>query len=234
MLLKHGEIRKALSGLSGIQACVDIGCGIGHVLKLFPQGVTKIGLDFSLQSLRIAKWYLDQAALFARGSATEIPFDAGSADLVTCFEVLEHLPDDQAALREIFRILRPGGFCLLSVPNHYYFREYKDLMGHFRHYDSAILENLLTNNGFEIIRNLNMFPQTNKQYFPIYIFLEACNLFLNKLSRRSRTIYEYRLPIMSKSFYEVAVRPLFIRFGNIEARKNENENSTFVLAQKSM
>jgi ubiquinone/menaquinone biosynthesis C-methylase UbiE len=43
-------------------------------------------------------------------------FDDGEFDLVICNHVLEHVPEDQAGIREIFRVLRPGGFAVLQVP----------------------------------------------------------------------------------------------------------------------
>lgn len=53
---------------------------------------------------------------FREADLTAAPFATGSFDLVICSHVLEHVPDDAAALREIFRILRPGGRALLLVP----------------------------------------------------------------------------------------------------------------------
>jgi SAM-dependent methyltransferase len=51
-----------------------------------------------------------------RGSLTQLPFDAGVFDSCLCSEVLEHIPDDAAAVAELARVLRPGGRLLLSVP----------------------------------------------------------------------------------------------------------------------
>jgi SAM-dependent methyltransferase len=47
---------------------------------------------------------------------TDIPFEDGAFDLVICNHVLEHIPDDQRAMREIFRVLKNGGQALLQVP----------------------------------------------------------------------------------------------------------------------
>ncbi len=54
---------------------------------------------------------------FVCGDATNIPFEAESFDAVTMFDLLEHVPDDRKAVREAFRVLRPGGFLLVSTPN---------------------------------------------------------------------------------------------------------------------
>jgi SAM-dependent methyltransferase len=54
---------------------------------------------------------------FVRGDATDLPFEDRSFDAVTMFDLLEHVPDDRQAVREAFRVLRPGGLLLVSTPN---------------------------------------------------------------------------------------------------------------------
>lgn len=54
---------------------------------------------------------------FVEGDATDLPFDDGQFDVVTQFDLLEHVPDDAAAAREAVRALRPGGTLLISTPH---------------------------------------------------------------------------------------------------------------------
>ena len=54
---------------------------------------------------------------FVCGDATNVPFEAESFDAVTMFDLLEHVPDDRKAVLEAFRVLRPGGFLLVTTPN---------------------------------------------------------------------------------------------------------------------
>lgn len=54
---------------------------------------------------------------FVIGDATRLLFPDSSFDAVTMFDVLEHIPDDQAAIAEVLRVLKPGGFLLISTPN---------------------------------------------------------------------------------------------------------------------
>ncbi|WP_319419968.1 class I SAM-dependent methyltransferase [Pleurocapsa sp. FMAR1] len=96
---------------------------------------------------------------FVYGDATALPFDDRSFDAVTMFDVLEHIPDDKKAICEALRILKPGGFLLVSTPNenwrfpYYSFlksicppeKEVMDEWGHVRRgYTLAELNNLIT------------------------------------------------------------------------------------------
>jgi GT2 family glycosyltransferase/SAM-dependent methyltransferase len=54
---------------------------------------------------------------FVAADATDLPFEGASFDAVTMFDLLEHVPDDRAAVSEALRVLRPGGYALVSSPN---------------------------------------------------------------------------------------------------------------------
>jgi SAM-dependent methyltransferase len=54
---------------------------------------------------------------FVCGDATALPFDDQSFDAVTMFDLIEHVPDDRAAMAEALRVLRPGGYLLVSTPH---------------------------------------------------------------------------------------------------------------------
>jgi len=56
-------------------------------------------------------------AIFMHGSVYQLPFDAGSVDVILCSDVLEHLVDLPAVFREFHRVLRPGGLLLLDTIN---------------------------------------------------------------------------------------------------------------------
>ncbi|HSZ53044.1 MAG TPA: methyltransferase domain-containing protein [Caulobacteraceae bacterium] len=103
---------------------LDLGCGEGrhvHAFHLAP-GVQTVGLDADAPSLAKAAEGLemlgpgDGRTLFIRGDAYRLPFDERAFDVVVCCEVLEHLPDVDAALEEIDRVLKPGGRLAVSVP----------------------------------------------------------------------------------------------------------------------
>jgi ubiquinone/menaquinone biosynthesis C-methylase UbiE len=97
---------------------LDCGCGMGfHLMAM--QKLRKlelVGLDIDCDRLDWARREGVEAELVA-GEAEHLPFEDGSFDKVLMTEVLEHLRDDLAALREVARVLRPGGVVAISVPN---------------------------------------------------------------------------------------------------------------------
>lgn len=100
---------------------LDCGCGAGFYLMAIGKlrQVRLVGLDGDPARLRQAQLEQVPAAL-VRSDIQRLPFAGESFDKVLMSEVLEHLPDDRAALREIHRILKPGGVLALSVPHSNY------------------------------------------------------------------------------------------------------------------
>lgn len=102
---------------------LDIGCGGGDLLRrmlddgLIQQGV---GIDLCRKSVaRATASHRMSELAFQTGDAQSLDFDDGSFDLITCTEVIEHLPDRQAAIAEWSRVLRPGGVLVISCPYYY-------------------------------------------------------------------------------------------------------------------
>jgi SAM-dependent methyltransferase len=98
---------------------LDCGCGYGFTLRVL-SALTEarlIGLDFANERIQDARTKLPaDKTTFVQGSAMELPFAGDSFDKAVCSEVLEHLPDDRAALNELFRIIKPGGTLVVTVP----------------------------------------------------------------------------------------------------------------------
>ena len=107
---------------------LDLGCGAGrHAFEALRRGASVVALDADQGELRGVAGMVGAmaaagevpagaAALAVRGDATRMPFPDGSFDQVIAAEVLEHIPDDGRALREIARVLRPGGQVAVTVP----------------------------------------------------------------------------------------------------------------------
>lgn len=107
---------------------LDIGCGEGrHAITAYlMQDVHSVGIDMSLDDIRIACARFDdfrradanRSLSLAVANGTRLPFEDASFDKVICSEVLEHLPNYQAMLEEIRRVMKPGGALAVSVPRY--------------------------------------------------------------------------------------------------------------------
>lgn len=100
---------------------LDLGCNIGHLEHLLAQTdgprPQVVGVDLSAPALRRARSAQFPFASYALASAVTLPFAAQSFDLIVSLDVLEHVPDQPAFLRECRRVLRPHGRLLLTTPN---------------------------------------------------------------------------------------------------------------------
>ena len=97
---------------------LDCGCGMGFYLMAMQQlrDLRLTGLDTDRDRLRYAE-QVGVLATLVTGDVEALPFDDESFDRVLMSEVLEHVRDDGAALREVYRALRPGGILAISVPH---------------------------------------------------------------------------------------------------------------------
>jgi len=99
---------------------LDIGCGTGLLtarLALERPGATVVGCDFSFGMLEQAAASRAAPAWWVQGDAMRLPFADSSFGAVACTESFHWYPDQAAALREFFRVLRPGGRLLVALVN---------------------------------------------------------------------------------------------------------------------
>jgi SAM-dependent methyltransferase len=94
---------------------LDVGCGTGHHLaRLAARGYRCAGVDGSVGMLAQARGLVSGVPL-AQGDVGRLPFASAAFDRALCVEVLRYLPDGGPLLREIARVLRPGGTCLVTA-----------------------------------------------------------------------------------------------------------------------
>jgi len=104
-----------LAALQPGDRLLDVACGTGIVARLMaPHVASVVGLDLSADRLAIAGSLAPDIA-WREGDATALPFPDGSFDLVTCQQGLQFVPDRVAAVREMSRVLVPGGRVLLGI-----------------------------------------------------------------------------------------------------------------------
>jgi len=94
---------------------LDVGCGTGHHLaELRARGYDAAGVDGSAEMLEHART-LNPGAEIRQADVEALPFANASFDYVLCVEVLRYLPDPRACVREMARVLKPGGVCLTTA-----------------------------------------------------------------------------------------------------------------------
>lgn len=98
----------------GAPPFLDAACGTGLMLRHLPSGA--VGIDINPRNIAKARRHAGAAQL-AHADIEALPWQDGSFATVICTEVLEHLPNPEVALAELWRVLKPGGTLLGTVPN---------------------------------------------------------------------------------------------------------------------
>ena len=130
---------------------LDVGCGTGANLLMLSKYGDAEGVDISEDALAFCRDRgLDKVRL---GAGEELPYDNGTFDLVTALDVVEHMDNDLAGLKEMRRVLRPGGRVLLFVPTFMFLWGLQDDVSHHRRrYRLSQLRRVLEKAGFEVER----------------------------------------------------------------------------------
>ena len=118
------EVNKtAETGLAG-KKVLDVGCGGGILSEsMARRGADVTGIDLGTENLKAAALHAEQSGLEATLRYQHIPIEelakthAGQFDVVTCMEMLEHVPDPSSIVQACFELLAPGGVCVLSTIN---------------------------------------------------------------------------------------------------------------------
>jgi SAM-dependent methyltransferase len=239
-ILRRKQILECINRIemeNGIELKIaDIGCGMCDILNGIDSSNSLIGLDYSKNSLNLAKKYANPNIGLILGDATNLPFKSCVLDVIICCEVLEHIQNDGNALLEINRVLKSKGKLIVSVPNTYYFNEYFELMGHYRHYSKKSLEEKLNKHGFQISESLNMYPRFNFIYSYILLLLNMLNLLYGSLTKDTKNIYQRKIPTASVYIYEGILLPIFKKVCGLDKSCDDGNmlKSTFCLVEKQL
>jgi SAM-dependent methyltransferase len=145
-------LRRATQGISDARL-LDCGCGTGANVEFLGQFGRAFGFDLALAGLSIGQ-ALGRTGL-ARASVTAAPFPDRTFDVVTSFDVLYSLktPDERAAVREMYRLARTGGYVIVNVAAMDVLRGDHSILSHERRrYTRHTLERLLADAGFTVER----------------------------------------------------------------------------------
>ena len=142
---------------------MDIGCGTGfnvaYLNKLGYKNIT--GFDFSADALGYCR--ARNLTNLICGNAYHLPLSLASFDVILTLDILEHMQDDEQTLREIFRVLKPGGMLVIFVPAYQFLWSFQDeISHHVRRYTANELSTKVQHAGFDIQKityaNTFMFP----------------------------------------------------------------------------
>jgi SAM-dependent methyltransferase len=153
--LRYDAVVRALRSFhTEPRTVLEIGCGQGGLASKLARHAAYVGLEPDPSSYSVAR---DRLRALPRADLRNERFEdlegGRSFDLVCAFEVLEHLPDDQAALERWSTRVAPGGLLMVTVPGYQdHFSEYDEYVGHYRRYEPAQLEELFRSVGLDDVK----------------------------------------------------------------------------------
>jgi ubiquinone/menaquinone biosynthesis C-methylase UbiE len=211
---------------------LDLGCGTGIVARVLRErlgGAARIsGLDLSPAMVAMARTLAPEVD-FREGDATALPFETGGFDLVICQQMLQFVPDPLVALREVRRVLAPGGRLLASTWRPRDVQQLHEAMGAVaeRHLgvpndkrfrlDGDAMRGLLRDVGFVNVELTTVTLTEEFREFPVRMSAMAANFDLSSLSDTER---ERRLAAVEADSAAVLAR--FATKGGVAAQSTTN------------
>ena len=109
------------------QRVLDVACGAGYGTNILAEVAAEtVGVDIDAGAIsRASKKYRRENLKFITADCCDMPFEASSFDVVVANEMIEHINDQESFLREVKRVLKPGGLLLVSTPNKPVYNRYK-------------------------------------------------------------------------------------------------------------
>jgi 2-polyprenyl-3-methyl-5-hydroxy-6-metoxy-1,4-benzoquinol methylase len=206
--LVRSETSKYLQGRKKRLKLLDIGCGIGKITSGLSKDFFVVGTDNDKLAIDIAKRMNETLRnRFIKTSGEKLPFNKNQFDVVIAFDVLEHIKDDNAALRDWRSVLKENGLLLIAVPGFPWMWGPDDVLaGHKRRYNKIDLIKKLKHNGYSILK----ITYFNFWLFPI---ISVVRLFKNKLlnfsSMSNKELFENLNFHMGNNFINTIIYKIF-------------------------
>lgn len=192
MLVFH--LIERYAGLKGLKI-LDVGCGAGALLKDLGAYGDAYGVDMSDQALDFCR----QRGItnIRKGDAVDLPYADDIFDVVLALDVLEHIKDDRAAAKEIMRVLKPGGLCIVFVPAFPILWGITDVLSeHVRRYRMPELKKTVESAGLKTVR---------ASYFNFFLFFPilAVRLFVRAFRIRASNENDMASGVMNDLLYRL-------------------------------
>jgi SAM-dependent methyltransferase len=148
---RRAILRRELRALGRPGRALDVGAaGGGNTRVLVEQGWDATATDSSPVAVEIAR---ERGLRAVSADARSLPIESASVDLVTAFDVLEHIREDYLVTEEFARVLRPGGHALIAVPcDMRLWSSHDDAVGHVRRYSRDSLVRVVEKAGLQVER----------------------------------------------------------------------------------
>ena len=182
---------------------LDIGCGLG----VFPSFLSDAGfkvtaVDYVPEMVQVAKKRMrDKPIQFRVADIYALPFPDNSFDYVTCFGVFQNLSEPSNALKEMFRVLKPGGVMAMTTLNalslHYLLRKKKEIVPTLR-YRPSEMRLLVANAGFDSIKEKGIYAFPSRMATDLFLKYHMHTVF--------NAVFRIGL-LVSHSFYLEARKP---------------------------
>jgi SAM-dependent methyltransferase len=169
---------------------LDAGCGSGRFMVELAKLGTVTGVELSETSVALAR----KRALgeVIAGSVLEMPFADDRFDLAVSLDVIEHLEDDLAALRELRRTIAPGGALLVTVPAYQWlWSGHDEINHHHRRYTRRSLQRVAEQAGWRQVRTTYF----NSLLLPVAILLRVLDRFSTKTTESSLDLWVPPAPL---------------------------------------
>ena len=164
---------------------LDAGCGSGRNMVELARHGTVTGVELSATSV-CARARARTPARWSTGSVLEMPFADDSFDLAVSLDVIEHLEDDLGALRELRRVVAPGGALLVTVPAYQWlWSGHDEINHHHRRYTRRSLQRVAEQAGWRQARTTYF----NSLLLPVAIVLRVLDRVNTKTTESSLDLW---------------------------------------------
>jgi SAM-dependent methyltransferase len=169
---------------------LDAGCGSGRNMVEFARHGEVTGVELSPTSVGLARER--GAGEVIEGSVLEMPFEADAFELAASLDVIEHLEDDLQALRELRRVVAPGGSLLVTVPAYQWlWSGHDEINHHHRRYTRRSLQSVGEQAGWQQVRTTYF----NSLLLPAAIALRVLDRFNRKTTESSLDLWVPPAPV---------------------------------------
>ena len=144
-------MHRYINDKSGKVKVLDLGCGTGLIMDSLNYRYHPLGLDFSGKALD----YCRKRGLHELicGDVSRMPLASQQIPVIVALDLIEHVEDDNALMKEMLRILEPGGLLFITAPAYkFLWGEHDEALYHFRRYEAKELKALLKKHNFHILK----------------------------------------------------------------------------------